>query len=56
VPGDVITALNDEQVKNLDDLLSALERYKPGDEVSVTTWRQGQTRKVKAKLGTSSEE
>jgi S1-C subfamily serine protease len=56
VPGDVITALNEEPVKNLDDLLSTLERFKPGDEVTITAWRQGQTRKVKAKLGTSSEE
>src|SRR5688572_16664074 len=48
VPGDVITALNDEPVKNLDDLLSNLERHQPGDEITVTAWREGKTRKVKA--------
>jgi S1-C subfamily serine protease len=56
VPGDVVTAIDDQQVKDLDGMLSALERYQPGDTVTVTLWREGQTRKQSVKLGTSSDE
>jgi S1-C subfamily serine protease len=56
VAGDVITAVNDEPVKTLDDLLTALERLQPGDEASVTVSRGGKTRKQKVKLGASTEE
>jgi S1-C subfamily serine protease len=45
VPGDVITAINDEPVADLDDMLSHLERRVPGDSVTLTLWRSGQTRK-----------
>ena len=31
VIGDVITAVNDEAVKNLDDMLTQLERRQPGE-------------------------
>jgi S1-C subfamily serine protease len=45
VPGDVITAVNDQPVADLDDLLAQLERFQPGDSVTLTVWRAGQTRK-----------
>jgi S1-C subfamily serine protease len=45
VAGDVITAVNDEAVADLDDMLSQLERRSPGDAVTLTVWRGGQTRK-----------
>jgi S1-C subfamily serine protease len=45
VMGDVITAVNDEPVADLDDMLAALERRQPGDTVTVTVWRAGQVRK-----------
>ena len=45
VPGDVITAINDEPVSDLDEMLSQLERRTPGDSVTLTVWRKGQTRK-----------
>jgi len=45
VAGDVITAINDEPVADLDDMLSHLERRAPGDGVTLTVWRSGQTRK-----------
>jgi S1-C subfamily serine protease len=45
VQGDVITAINDEPVNDLDDMLTLLERRAPGDTVNVTLWRSGQTRK-----------
>jgi len=55
VPGDVITAVDDEPVKNLDDLLSVLERYRPGDKVTLTVSRDGKTRKQAVTLGESDE-
>jgi S1-C subfamily serine protease len=55
VPGDVITAVNDESVADFDDLLSTLERYRPGDRVSLTVWRSGERRKVPVTLGEASD-
>ncbi len=43
--GDVITAINDEPVADLDGMLAALERRVPGDSVTLTLWRGGQARK-----------
>ncbi len=45
VAGDVITAINDEAVADLDDMLAQLERRQAGEKVSLTLWRAGQTRK-----------
>lgn len=53
VPGDVITAVNDEPVADLDDMLTAFERYQPGDRVTLTLWRAGQTRKQAITLADS---
>lgn len=39
--GDVIVAIEDHPVTNDDQLLSALEHYKPGDKVSVSVVRDG---------------
>lgn len=46
--GDVIVAIEDNPVTNDDQLLSALEHYKPGDKVNVSVVREGKliTRKV----------
>ena len=55
VQGDVITAVNDEAVSDLDDLLNALERFRPGDKVTLTLWRGGQTRKLAVALGEASD-
>jgi S1-C subfamily serine protease len=49
--GDVITAINDEAVADLDDMLGALERRQPGESVTLTVWRAGQTRKQAVVLG-----
>ena len=51
VPGDVITAINDQPVADLDDMLSQLERHQPGDSVTLTLWRGGQQRKQALVLG-----
>jgi S1-C subfamily serine protease len=53
VPGDVITAVNDEPVADMDDMLTALERYRVGEQVTLTVWRAGQTRRVPVKLAES---
>jgi S1-C subfamily serine protease len=53
VAGDVITAVNDEPVESLDDILEVLERRQPGDRVTVSLWRGGQTRKLTLTLGSS---
>jgi S1-C subfamily serine protease len=51
--GDVITAINDEPVADLDDMLTHFERRQPGEAVTVSVWRAGQTRKVSLVLGSS---
>ena len=43
--GDVITAINDEAVANLDDMLTLLEKRQPGESVTLTLWRSGRSRK-----------
>jgi S1-C subfamily serine protease len=55
VPGDVITAINDEPVEDLDDMLTALERLQPGDKATLTVWRAGKTRKQVVTLTESDE-
>ncbi len=55
VQGDVITAVNDEAVTDLDDLLNALERFQPGDKVTLSLWRAGQARKLAVTLGEASD-
>jgi S1-C subfamily serine protease len=45
IGGDIITAVNDEAVNDLDDMLTLLERRQAGDTVTLTVWRGGQTRK-----------
>ena len=50
VGGDVITAVNDEPVADLDEMLTQLERRQPGETVTLTLWRGGQTRKQSAVL------
>jgi S1-C subfamily serine protease len=53
VGGDVITAINDEAVKDLDDMLSVLERRQPGETVTLSVWRNGQIRKQALVLATA---
>ena len=53
VPGDVITAINDEPVANLDDMLTVLEKHQPGDSLSLSLWRNGAKRKQAVQLGSA---
>ena len=50
VPGDVIQGVDDEAVEDADDLLTALERFQPGDRVTLTVWRAGKVRKLAVTL------
>ncbi|MBB5206290.1 S1-C subfamily serine protease [Inhella inkyongensis] len=45
-PGDVITAVGDVPVADLDDMLNELEKRQGGDRVRLSLWREGQTRQV----------
>jgi len=51
--GDVITAVNNEPVADLDDMLTQFETRQPGETVTLTVWRAGQTRKASVVLGGS---
>lgn len=53
VPGDVITAVNGEAVADLDDMLTELERFQPGDRVTLSVWRAGKTRQQAVTLAES---
>ncbi len=53
VPGDVITAVDDQEVADLDDMLSQLERRQPGERVTLSVWREGRTRKIPVTLAAS---
>ena len=48
--GDVVQAVDDEAVTDLDDLLTALERYQPGDAATLTVSRDGRVRRVRVTL------
>ena len=53
IAGDVITAINDDPVADLDDMLTLLERRQPGETVTLSVWRSGQVRKQSVLLGAS---
>jgi S1-C subfamily serine protease len=46
ISGDVITAVDDKAVKQLDDMLTLLEDRQAGETVTLTVWRDGRTRRV----------
>jgi S1-C subfamily serine protease len=48
--GDVILKVDDHEVKTVDDIFHVLEKYKVGDEVTVTYLRKKKKRTVKVKL------
>jgi S1-C subfamily serine protease len=51
VGGDIITKVDGKQVSGMDDVISAVNDHKPGDELTLTVWRDGQQRDVTVKLG-----
>jgi S1-C subfamily serine protease len=53
--GDIITAIDDIQVSKLADYYSALEDKLPGDQVTVTVFRNKKYEKLKVILEASSD-
>ncbi len=53
VGGDVITAINDEPIASLDDMLTLLEKRQPGESVTLSLWRDGRIRKQAAVLAST---
>lgn len=49
--GDVITKVNDDKIKNSDDLYKAIGKYKPNEKVNVTYKRDGKENTVSIALG-----
>jgi len=50
--GDVVTAMGDHTISTPDELASAVNSFKPGDSVSLTYERNGQSHTVQVKLAT----
>jgi S1-C subfamily serine protease len=48
--GDVITAIDGKKIESPNDMYLALEKYKVGDAVSVTSLRDGRTVQTKVTL------
>lgn len=48
---DIITAVDDNEVKNFNDLTKVLEKHKPGDQVKITVDRDGKKFEVPLTLG-----
>jgi S1-C subfamily serine protease len=53
VGGDVITAIDGQNISDLDGMLSALEQRAAGESVTLTVWRGGQIRKLSVTLAAS---
>jgi len=51
--GDIIVAINDDQITTNNDLFSVLEKYNPGDVISITYNRGGKEKAMELTLGSS---
>ncbi len=52
-PGDIIKSVNGNEVKNYNDLVLALEKFAPGQSVTVTVDRDGSSKTMAIVLGSS---
>ena len=50
IPGDIIQEIDGKEVGSVGDLLGRLGSYRPGDTVTLTVWREGETRQVRVRL------
>jgi putative serine protease PepD len=50
--GDLITAINGSSLSSTEQFISKIDAYAPGDTVTLTVKRGGQTHSIKVKLGT----
>jgi S1-C subfamily serine protease len=51
IGGDIITKIDGKAVTGMDDLISVVNEHKPGDEITLTVWSNGQQKDVTVKLG-----
>jgi S1-C subfamily serine protease len=51
VGGDIITKVDGKQITGMDDVVSAVNDHKPGDEITLTIFSSGQQKDVTVKLG-----
>ncbi|MDJ0832140.1 MAG: trypsin-like peptidase domain-containing protein [Gammaproteobacteria bacterium] len=50
IPGDVILSINGEQIEDVNDLLSLLDQFNIGQQVTLQIWRLGQELEVEVML------
>ena len=50
-PGDTITAINGTAIATTDQFIATIDKYKPGQTVTMTIKRSGQTKQLKVTLG-----
>jgi S1-C subfamily serine protease len=50
--GDVITSIDGEKVTSSEDVQQTVDSHEPGDTVSITYWRNGDSHTVSVKLAT----
>jgi S1-C subfamily serine protease len=50
IPGDIVQEIDGKEVGSVGDLLGRLGSYRPGDTVTLTVWREGETRQVQVRL------
>jgi putative serine protease PepD len=51
-PGDLITAINGKTINSTDDFIATVDGYAPGDTITLTVKRGGQTQNIQLTLGT----
>jgi S1-C subfamily serine protease len=51
VGGDIITKVDGGEITGMDDVISAVNDKKPGDEITLTVWSDGRQKDVTVKLG-----
>jgi len=49
--GDIITRIEDRPIRDSDDLSEAVQRFDPGQKVTIEVWRDGEKRNVELELG-----
>ena len=50
---DIVLGVDGKKVETLDELLTAVEQHKPGDEAVLKVWRDGKLLDVPVKLAES---
>jgi putative serine protease PepD len=50
--GDLVTAIDGQAITSTDQFIAVIDNYAPGQTITVTLTRQGQTKQIKVTLGT----